>query len=442
MNTDDATVLVVDDLPQNLRLMDAVLSPRGFTVLTASSGEAALEVLGERLPDVVLLDVDDAGAGRVRDVPPDPPGAGDVLHPRGHGHGERRRREGPRDRGRRGRLHHQAPRPGRAAREGPVPREGQALPRHRDGPGRGARGVEREARGQGRGAGVRARAGSAGCGASCRPRSWGSWWTAGTSRSSRAIAGRSRPSSPTCGGSRPSPSAPSRRRPWRSWRSTTTRSASSSSQYEGTLEHFAGDGLLVFFNDPVPCPDAPDRAVRMAVDMRARVAELSQLWRRRGHDLGLRGRDRPGVRDARARGVPRSIRLRRDRDGHQPRGAAVRRGGGRPDPRHPAGAGRGPGRGRQQGGRPARPQGNQPVGGRARDHRRAGSGGGAHERRDGNRGRALAGAGRGRPQRDLRRVAGPAAGRVARHPARRPAGVGRRRAVHVGRPRRDRAAAG
>ena len=69
--------------------------------------------------------------------------------------------------------------------------------------------------------------------------------------------------------------------------------------YEGTLEHFAGDGLLVFFNDPVPCPDAPDRAVRMAVDMRARVAELAQGWRRKGHDLGLRGR-------ASRRATPRS----------------------------------------------------------------------------------------------------------------------------------------
>lgn len=57
--------------------------------------------------------------------------------------------------------------------------------------------------------------------------------------------------------------------------------------YEGTLEHFAGDGLLVFFNDPVPCVDAPDRAVRMAVDMRARVAELSASWRRQGHELGF-----------------------------------------------------------------------------------------------------------------------------------------------------------
>ena len=58
-------------------------------------------------------------------------------------------------------------------------------------------------------------------------------------------------------------------------------------RFEGTLEHFAGDGLLVFFNDPMPCPDAPERAVRMAVAMRGRVAELADGWRRRGHDLGF-----------------------------------------------------------------------------------------------------------------------------------------------------------
>ena len=58
-------------------------------------------------------------------------------------------------------------------------------------------------------------------------------------------------------------------------------------RFEGTLEHFAGDGLLVFFNDPVPCSDAPERAVRMAVAMRARVAELSEGWHRLGHDLGF-----------------------------------------------------------------------------------------------------------------------------------------------------------
>ena len=58
-------------------------------------------------------------------------------------------------------------------------------------------------------------------------------------------------------------------------------------RYEGTLERFTGDGLMVFFNDPLPCPDAPERAVRMAVAMRDRVAALAEGWRRMGHDLGF-----------------------------------------------------------------------------------------------------------------------------------------------------------
>jgi adenylate cyclase len=56
-------------------------------------------------------------------------------------------------------------------------------------------------------------------------------------------------------------------------------------RYEGTLERFAGDGLMVFFNDPVPCADPAARAVRMAVVMRQRVAELTDIWRKRGHGL-------------------------------------------------------------------------------------------------------------------------------------------------------------
>jgi class 3 adenylate cyclase len=58
-------------------------------------------------------------------------------------------------------------------------------------------------------------------------------------------------------------------------------------RYEGTLERFAGDGLMVFFNDPLPCPDAPQRAVRMAVAMRGRVQQLAEDWSRRGHDLAF-----------------------------------------------------------------------------------------------------------------------------------------------------------
>jgi adenylate cyclase len=58
-------------------------------------------------------------------------------------------------------------------------------------------------------------------------------------------------------------------------------------RYEGTLERFAGDGLVVLFNDPLPCPDPTARAVRMALEMRACVGDLSRTWRRFGHELGF-----------------------------------------------------------------------------------------------------------------------------------------------------------
>jgi adenylate cyclase len=56
-------------------------------------------------------------------------------------------------------------------------------------------------------------------------------------------------------------------------------------EYEGTLEHFAGDGMMIFFNDPVPVEDAAGRAVRMTLMMREKVKELTVRWRKLGHDL-------------------------------------------------------------------------------------------------------------------------------------------------------------
>jgi class 3 adenylate cyclase len=58
-------------------------------------------------------------------------------------------------------------------------------------------------------------------------------------------------------------------------------------EHEGTLERFAGDGMMVFFNDPVPVDNPAERAVRMAAAMRDRVRELRAAWRKRGHDLDL-----------------------------------------------------------------------------------------------------------------------------------------------------------
>ena len=57
--------------------------------------------------------------------------------------------------------------------------------------------------------------------------------------------------------------------------------------HEGTLERFTGDGLMVFFNDPLPVPEPEAHAVRMAVAMRDRVDGLAAGWRRRGYQLGL-----------------------------------------------------------------------------------------------------------------------------------------------------------
>jgi len=58
-------------------------------------------------------------------------------------------------------------------------------------------------------------------------------------------------------------------------------------RYEGTLERFRGDGIMIVFNDPIPFPDHAERAVRMALDMREQVEQLAAAWRRQGHELGL-----------------------------------------------------------------------------------------------------------------------------------------------------------
>ncbi|HEU4367286.1 MAG TPA: response regulator [Methylomirabilota bacterium] len=58
-------------------------------------------------------------------------------------------------------------------------------------------------------------------------------------------------------------------------------------EHEGTLERFTGDGMMVFFNDPVLVANPAERAIRMAVAMRDRVTHLSVTWRKRGYELAL-----------------------------------------------------------------------------------------------------------------------------------------------------------
>ena len=58
-------------------------------------------------------------------------------------------------------------------------------------------------------------------------------------------------------------------------------------QFEATLERFAGDGVMVYFNDPIPCPDPAAQAVRLADAMRDSVRALCESWRAQGDDLGF-----------------------------------------------------------------------------------------------------------------------------------------------------------
>jgi adenylate cyclase len=58
-------------------------------------------------------------------------------------------------------------------------------------------------------------------------------------------------------------------------------------RFEGTLDHYSGDGIMVFFNDPLPTPEPDKRAIAMALAMREAVTSLLDAWRRRGHDIGF-----------------------------------------------------------------------------------------------------------------------------------------------------------
>ena len=58
-------------------------------------------------------------------------------------------------------------------------------------------------------------------------------------------------------------------------------------EWQGTLERFTGDGMMIFFNDPVVVPNPAERAVRMALAMRDAAAALAEHWQRLGFDLAL-----------------------------------------------------------------------------------------------------------------------------------------------------------
>ena len=103
-------------------------------------------------------------------------------------------------------------------------------------------------------------------------------------------------------------------------------------RFEGTLDHYSGDGVMVFFNDPLPTPEPAKRAIEMAPQMREAAQQVLKVWRRHGHDLGF------GVGIAQGYATLGQIGFAERMDYTaigtvlQPSGAAMRRGQGRTDP--------------------------------------------------------------------------------------------------------------
>ena len=58
-------------------------------------------------------------------------------------------------------------------------------------------------------------------------------------------------------------------------------------RYSGTLERYAGDGVMVVFNDPIPVDNPALQAVQMALEMRDAIGALTEKWRRLGHEIGF-----------------------------------------------------------------------------------------------------------------------------------------------------------
>jgi class 3 adenylate cyclase len=109
------------------------------------------------------------------------------------------------------------------------------------------------------------------------------------------------------------------------------------SQFEGTLDQFSGDGIMVFFNDPAPIPDPAERAVKSRWRWRCvrRPVRRCRLARARPR-LGVWRRHRTGLRDARPDRVFRTLGLHRDRHGVQCCRPSLCRGQGRPNSAQPA----------------------------------------------------------------------------------------------------------
>ena len=128
-------------------------------------------------------------------------------------------------------------------------------------------------------------------------------------------------------------------------------------QFDATVGFIEGDGVQLFFNDPIEIPDAPLRAVQLGCALRQEMAELTPLWRKRGLRPRLRRRHRARPCDLRRGRLRGPLRLRRDRRGHEPRLAARGRSDRRAGPDRAAALRGGRVRGRGRAGRRGDAQG-------------------------------------------------------------------------------------
>ena len=278
--SEPATILVVDDLPQNVRLLEAVLAPAATPWSRPTSGREALERVGVRLLDLVLLDIvmpEMDGYEICRALRADPATSFPADR---DDHGQRRTGEGRRHRVGSRRLHRQAVRSRRVARARRLAAANQAISRHDRGAGRRARGLEPAARAAGPGAGRGAGADGT---APALPLPQLAEVVLSSGDESFLESHRREITVVFCD-----------LRGFTAFAETVEPEdlmlvlseyhaalGDLVHRFEGTLERFTGDGLMVIFNDPLPCPDAPQRAVRMAVAMRGRVSQLAEEWSRR-----------------------------------------------------------------------------------------------------------------------------------------------------------------
>ena len=284
--TPDPLILIVDDLPQNVRLLEAVLSPHGFRVATASSGQEALDALSKEHPDLVLLDILMPGIDGYevcRRIREDPATAFlPVIMITASGGEEKIRaiESGADDFV--NKPFDQAELLARVRSLVRVKRYHDTIENQAAELARWNRELEQRVQDQ---IEQLERVG--------RLRRFLPAQLADlivSSGDESFLNGHRRDITVVCCDLRGFTAFAERAEPEEVWEILGEYFAALGdliARFEGTMERFTGDGLVAFFNDPFPCNDAPLRSIRMALAMRQRVQELADSWRRHDHELAL-----------------------------------------------------------------------------------------------------------------------------------------------------------